>query len=333
MSSRQNTLKRQIILVTGATGDVGFGICHRLLFQLSQPNPPDAAPIAIFRSAETPSEHDAAFGSAPPPTTIIMACRNRARAETARTKLYALLKARISTLQKARRNIITHARPRFDVQNKGVLSGDNLGLVWQSNLFAHYVLFRCLEPLLAAYAQSSDPHSPNHASACSGYWQLVDTHFSYQASKFQIDLLALELAQRAQKTPSARGEIRHLLVTPGIVATNIAAGLMDRWGVALFFYSLLLLVARLCGLPHVSHSVYRAAAAVVHLSLADLAYIPGVATERTPPTMPKITTESVAALEITPWAEHPDEGALLLERCEGLYQTFLEAEAEPEEEA
>ena len=69
---------------------MGFGICHRLLVQLSQTTPPDAqpqfTPILPRRGPEVneaPERYDG--------VTIIMACRSQKRALKARTKLLYLL--------------------------------------------------------------------------------------------------------------------------------------------------------------------------------------------------------------------------------------------------
>ncbi|KAH9921833.1 hypothetical protein B0H21DRAFT_766555 [Amylocystis lapponica] len=325
MGCCQDTPPRQITVVTGANGVWDL---HRLLLQLSQPNPPDAVPYVnpLLNSARLEC-HDVAFDHLPTPTTIIMACRHRGRAETARAELYAILDKHISTLragtlsyryavefrqhleitvhlldlsdvrsilhfgkevsQKCVSLYIPHncnaglatyshldipvflaqccesplialSKPEFNVQTNGSLSGDNLGLVWQCNVFGHYVL--------------TD-------------WQLINTYHSYQASKYQIDVLAMELAMRSQKTPSTGCEIRHLLT-------------------------------RMLGSPHVSFSVLRAAVSAVHLTLVDLAHIPAVV---------YTTVNDRLGRE-----SHPDEGALLLERCERLYQSFVEEAREQE---
>ncbi|KAF5372003.1 hypothetical protein D9615_008107 [Tricholomella constricta] len=88
-------LARQIIVVTGANGGVGFGICQRLLFQFCNPNPTDALPQSFAVDSDTsdlPVECDG--------LTLIMACRSVKRAEAARTKLLALLDAYISRLKR-----------------------------------------------------------------------------------------------------------------------------------------------------------------------------------------------------------------------------------------
>ncbi|KAG8904402.1 hypothetical protein FRB99_001824 [Tulasnella sp. 403] len=76
-----------IVIVTGANSGVGFGICHRLLVQLSDPNPSDATLRDFGLSqADTPQpQYQPVTG-----LTLILACRNKSRAETARAKLWEL---------------------------------------------------------------------------------------------------------------------------------------------------------------------------------------------------------------------------------------------------
>lgn len=92
------------MLTLYSTSGVGFGICHRLLVQLSQTTPPDAQPQfkSIF-PGKAPQDN------APVETydslTLIMACRSQKRAFKARTKLLKLLDRHIEREQ---------ARPDYD---------------------------------------------------------------------------------------------------------------------------------------------------------------------------------------------------------------------------
>ena len=74
-------------------------------------------------------------------------------------------------------------------------------------------------------------------------WQLKNTEFSYQSSKYQIDILAtqldhLSLAQEVN-TSGPSQVIRHFLAEPGVCHTNvhhaIGGPLVDFWKL-LFFY-------------------------------------------------------------------------------------------------
>ncbi|KAF8607478.1 NAD(P)-binding protein [Ceratobasidium sp. AG-I] len=82
--------KRPIILVTGANGGVGFGVCHRLLIQLSQTTPPDASPKAQKSPLTLESTHTPPYTPASG-ATLILACRSQKRAEVARGQLLQLL--------------------------------------------------------------------------------------------------------------------------------------------------------------------------------------------------------------------------------------------------
>ena len=53
-------------------------------------------------------------------------------------------------------------------------------------------------------------------------WQLVETKHSYEASKYQMDLLGTQL----DRQPHGPSSIRHFVVMPGIVSTNIGVALI-----------------------------------------------------------------------------------------------------------
>ena len=71
-------------------------------------------------------------------------------------------------------------------------------------------------------------------------WQLTKTYHSYQASKFQTELICAELEERTLEAQVAgraqsmselvapAGEIHHLTVSPGVVATNMST-LLNIW--------------------------------------------------------------------------------------------------------
>ena len=154
--------------------------------------------------------------------------------------------------------------PTRNIQVNGVLSKDNLGYAWQCNVFGHYVLvsypfssfyalrsnrvpypqYRHVQHLLVNYAHASGRSArvlwmssldaePTFNPADD--WQLTKTMHSYQASKFQIELIATELERRtleAQETGRAssmselvapHGEIHHFVVSPGVTATNMSS--------------------------------------------------------------------------------------------------------------
>ncbi|KAJ3495457.1 hypothetical protein NLJ89_g10619 [Agrocybe chaxingu] len=221
-----------VIVVTGANGGVGFGICQRLLSQLCQLNPPDSLPQAFSSlSSTSPSTPD---DDRPPAgyegLTLIMACRNTRRAEAAKAKLLSWFGGYLADMAKGKvregakgdggkertqeekeyteafratvdvrtleldlasfssvlkfaaalrdqvpyvSHLVFNAgvasferidwflclkqfltdpgtlitAPTYYTQHVGERSADNLGWVWQSNVFGHFVLVRALYPL------------------------------------------------------------------------------------------------------------------------------------------------------------------------------------------
>ena len=75
---------------------MGFGICERLLLQLSSRRPSDSQPqvelVSIWGSA---MQHEAPITDVQG-LTLIMACRSQSKAESARTMLYHSLDAHIT---------------------------------------------------------------------------------------------------------------------------------------------------------------------------------------------------------------------------------------------
>ena len=75
----------------------------------------------------------------------------------------------------------------------------------------------------------------NAGLADSGDWQLLKTGKSYAASKHHVELLA------AQLDVKDRHKIKHFVVQPGVVLTNISKGLTGpfvllEWIQLLIFY-------------------------------------------------------------------------------------------------
>jgi 3-keto steroid reductase len=95
---------------------VGFGICERLILQLSLPHPPDAN---ISFSSVLGSDHCPSGGLVPcQGLTLVMACRNRERAETARMELYQCLDASLARRRKSDDSLygdIFRANLRIDI--------------------------------------------------------------------------------------------------------------------------------------------------------------------------------------------------------------------------
>lgn len=92
-----NEPARPIIIVTGANNGVGFGICRRLLSNLAQNSPEDARPL--FPLSGATGAADVAYPCAG--LTLIMACRNRQRAEAARAQLLELFEKDVTPLRQS----------------------------------------------------------------------------------------------------------------------------------------------------------------------------------------------------------------------------------------
>jgi 3-keto steroid reductase len=100
--------------------------------------------------------------------------------------------------------------------------------------------------------------------------------------------------------------------------------------------------------PHHTIQPYKAAIAAVHLSLISLSFIPAFALpSSSKPTANSFTakpqpvrfgsetdrwgTERVGITPVEQWEEHAREGDQLLEKCDELYEAFVESEGTPQE--
>ncbi|CAE6465303.1 unnamed protein product [Rhizoctonia solani] len=326
------TERRPIILVTGANSGVGFGVCQRLLVQLSQKSPPDASPKA--QKHPIASSDDASSPFLPiDGLTLVLACRSAQRAETARSNLFELIDNELAKRdtpygRSFRKNLeieivkldlssvesvfefpyITHlilnagigdfvginwplaiweictrfktavTAPGFKIQGTGKMSEDGLGWVWQCNVFGHFVLVRALREMLAHNPFSSSrvlwttslEGRPSFFPGPDDY-QLLSASHSYEASKFETELIACGLDELESERNNG---VRHLIVHPGIAGTNIflehTGWFLDKL-MFLAFY-----IARLLGSKHHPIQAYKAAISAVHVALVSLAILPSL---------------------------------------------------------
>ncbi|KDR74475.1 hypothetical protein GALMADRAFT_250445 [Galerina marginata CBS 339.88] len=396
-----------VVIVTGANGGVGFGICQRLLFQLCQLNAPDGLPQPFVSNLKSDERAPAGYKG----VTLIMACRNMKRAEAARTKLLRWFDKQLSTLRRlpnydqkyvttflAHCNVEIHeldlasvssvfrfsatirakypyvshllcnagvasfkcidwiacfkqlavspmaaiTAPTFYAQHSGEISADNLGWVWQSNVFGHFVLFRELEDVLA-----KSPFESSRVVWCSSLeaspkfydsddWQLKKTAHSYESTKYQIDIIAHNLNRFSLQSSAPSGKrIRHFVSEPGVCSTTISQALvgpfLDSLKVILFY------IGRLCGSPHHTIDPWKAAVASVHLVLAPLILLPlFLDNNSSKPVRYGAQTgrwghEYVGLTVVKEWDTHKEEGAQLIKKCDDLYQSFKRDENSPRE--
>ncbi|EIW79908.1 hypothetical protein CONPUDRAFT_106598 [Coniophora puteana RWD-64-598 SS2] len=332
-----------VVVVTGANGGVGFGICRRLLIQLCYAVPPDAS---IDRTLPRPQSH---WLSACENVTLVLACRNVESAKRARQRLLKALdkeafrqrkfKPRGSTrAERIRQNVdirvhhldltvassvlefaewlqqicpyvshlicnaamaplddhqgarraARHQRddtcpatvPEIMAQQSGEKSADGLGLVWQCNLFGHYMLYRALSPLFSVYSQKTG-QSPRiiwmstMTSRADDYdaddWQLLRTKKPYLHSKYQMELVANYFNLEPRKNPLEAftfPQPRHFVVQPGVVLTKLYS--LNGSGLRAATRSATVFLARLFGSHNHPRTTCKAAISAVHAALVEL---------------------------------------------------------------
>ncbi|KAJ7572137.1 hypothetical protein C8J56DRAFT_809096 [Mycena floridula] len=313
----QDVLNHPIVIVTGSTSGIGFGICERFL-------------VNLCSSSATPSG-----------ITLIMACRNMELGYTARKALFTRLDTFLSSYKKKtpehsakahsfRENVqidtifvdltvassvkeftcnvlekypyISHmifnagvagfssidalkatkqflkspaaatTTPNYLGETVGELSTDGLGLIWQTNVFSHYMIYRSLLPLLTKCGASFNYRSrvvwmSTLESLMENYnpsdIQLTRNHHPYQGSKYQIDLIAAYLNHT--KVNVLEGLPLHLIAQPGIVATRLDK--LNSRGVLSMFRSLTFSMVRLFNSHNHPNSPFKAAISATHAAL------------------------------------------------------------------
>lgn len=98
-TSTSTSSERRVRTQLTSRSGVGFGICRRLLCNIAQSNPEDARPLFPL-SGTTTDATDIAYPCEG--LTLIMACRNRQRAEVARTQLLEQFEEDVASLREER---------------------------------------------------------------------------------------------------------------------------------------------------------------------------------------------------------------------------------------
>ncbi|KAJ7638389.1 3-keto sterol reductase [Roridomyces roridus] len=214
----------------------------------------------------------------------------------------------------------TITAPAYYVQSTGEVTADGLGFVWQSNLFGHYVLFRVLEPLLQNPAYSAESRvvwSSSIEASPKFYdeddWQLVKTDHSYEAVKYQIDLIGTILDRKALEIHPA---------SKYAISTNLVAygGFLDTMKVLVFYVGRFLLGSR-------NHPITpdNSAVVAVHLVLVAISFITFSA-ESNPVRFGAETDRwgnpAVGLSPVREWEKNRAHGEFLVEQCDELYREF-----------
>lgn len=187
-------------------------------------------------------------------------------------------------------------------------------------------------------------------------WQLLNNDHSYEASKFQTDLMVghFESQQQMQLVKSAANDdentevprIRHVLVHPGVASTNIAAASLN-W-LLMFFMDLsfyfvcsppilsfvcltLAMQARMLGSQNHVITPFNGAIAAVHLSLVVLPLLTAHSRDEKQPAPLKFSSQAtrlskayVGASVVRQWDERKVDGVLAAQKCEELFLQFVE---------
>lgn len=154
--------------------------------------------------------------------------------------------------------------PGYKMQKVGVKSKDDMGFVFQCNVFGPYYFIHKIKPLLSKAKGriiwvSSIMSEPRHLSFDD--LQLLKTTVPYEGSKRSIDLLHMATYEKLQKEDG----ITQYLIQPGIFTSFSASGSLNFvtfYGMLFIFY-----LARYLGSPWINISGYTAANAPIYAAV------------------------------------------------------------------
>lgn len=172
--------------------------------------------------------------------------------------------------------------PHYKIQRVGVKSGDDMGLVFQVNVFGPYYLIHKLKPLLQkgkckliwVSSLMSNPEYLDFEDL-----QLLKSDASYEGSKRLVDILHYATYKELEEEG-----IDQYLTHPGIFTSNSFfkfLNIFTYFGMLSIFY-----VARFLGSPWHNISGYKAANALTHCATSNASVLDkevkyGSATTRT----------------------------------------------------
>ncbi|KAL5036508.1 3-keto-steroid reductase [Batrachochytrium dendrobatidis] len=288
--STSGSLSSVVALVTGANGDIGFGICERLL------------------------DHYETIDSS---ITIILACRNKKKAQQAQQQLiskyfansvegeeriqlvlmdlsntasvfaacddiknrfdridFLILNAGIMpishmSLSGAFKDLFTRpatlAKTGGDalIQRTGTVTSEGLGEVFSANVFGHYIIVRELEDIMIKSKSprivwmSSTTASPS-AMSFEDY-QCLKGKYPYESSKRMCEILSLEM-----NSDLAKKGIHSFIASPGNVSSGITQG-----AIAGFVLVGVLIILRCLGMSGINITGKNGATSTLHLITAE----------------------------------------------------------------
>ncbi|KZT41237.1 hypothetical protein SISSUDRAFT_1017743 [Sistotremastrum suecicum HHB10207 ss-3] len=242
--------------------------------------------------------------------------------------------------------------PKYLIESYGEISPDGLGYVWQLNVFGHFVLYRALSQHMevAPFPMSQVLWMSSLDAIAKEYdsrdWQLIKTVKPYEASKYEVDLLSAtldripRLGDEKQDGGPNLARIRHFTVHPGVVATQIGFRIEKSW-IDRLFKLILFYLARYLGSPYHTINPFYAAIVATYLILVlqiildivvlrhylgmevrSSSAVPNPSPIKYSARKPRIWREHVTPERIDEWDSHEEEGRLLLDRFEGLYDEF-----------
>jgi 3-keto steroid reductase len=213
----------------------------------------------------------------------------------------------------------------FTTEYVGELSEDGLGLIWQTNLFAHFVLYMVIRPLLLASPAQIMGRviwTTSLVAAPLFQWndlQLVQTERPYESVKCQIELIGnlLDAECKEREEP-----IRHFVSSPGVVSSGLGrpdANPAEAYVKLFIFYVILRIIA---GNFRMAITPFRGSLAAIHLSTISteaMAKYPstGIASVLES-RCTRLGKEQLVSYEVD--VEAWEEPRKLLQYCHGLFQ-------------